>query len=200
MQIEIKKLEEAGYIPALFGIGKNKGLTSGMDINELCNRTHVHLFSRLEGIAAKLAVSGQGHSKFLRQIAVWFEIRAPRYWWAEMDTYKAGTAAQSESTIYTIRKGVTWEDFEDGDIQYTQLETIKDRIKYNEPLESIKRALPESFMQTRVWSANYEVLRNIFQQRRNHPLPHWKRFIEQVTEQVDHPELLKIGAKHDMGA
>lgn len=194
MQIEINKLEEAGYVPALFGIGKNKGLTSGMDLVDLDNGD---LFSRLEGIAAKLASAGQGHSKFLRQIAVWFEIRAPRYWWAEMDTYKIGTAAQSESTVYTIRKGVTENDFEDYDVTCDQLAMLRTRIANGSELEHIKRALPESFMQARVWSANYEVLRNIFKQRRNHPLPHWKRFIELVTAQIDHPELLKIGAKHD---
>jgi hypothetical protein len=33
-------------------------------------------------------------------------------------------------------------------------------------------------------------LRNIILQRRTHRLPHWKEFIRQTLEQLDHPELL----------
>ena len=37
----------------------------------------------------------------------------------------------------------------------------------------IKQLLPESFMQRIVWDANYEVLLNIYRQRKNHRLKEW---------------------------
>ena len=35
----------------------------------------------------RLSKSGPSHAKFLRYITVSFDVTAPRYWWAEMDTY-----------------------------------------------------------------------------------------------------------------
>lgn len=40
------------------------------------------------------------------------------------------------------------------------------------------RWLPESWLQTRTWTANYEVLRNIIHQREGHKLTEWKSFID----------------------
>ena len=36
----------------------------------------------------RLSRSGPSHAKFLRYINVTMDVTAPRYWWAEMDTYK----------------------------------------------------------------------------------------------------------------
>lgn len=38
------------------------------------------------------------------------------------------------------------------------------------------RWLPESWLQTRTWTANYEILRNIYSQRKNHRLTEWHAF------------------------
>lgn len=40
--------------------------------------------------------------------------------------------------------------------------------------------LPESWLQTRTWTANYEVLRNIVHQRAGHKLSEWQSFIDWV--------------------
>lgn len=42
------------------------------------------------------------------------------------------------------------------------------------------RLLPESWLQTRTWTANYEVLRNIVHQRAGHKLLEWQSFIDWV--------------------
>lgn len=42
------------------------------------------------------------------------------------------------------------------------------------------RWLPSSWLQTRTWTANYEVLRNIYHQRKNHKLSEWKTFCNWV--------------------
>ena len=50
-------------------------------------------------------------------------------------------------------------------------------------------------MQRRIVTMNYENLRNIIAQRTGHRLKLWQVFIDQVLEQVEHPELLK-GLNH----
>lgn len=42
------------------------------------------------------------------------------------------------------------------------------------------RWLPESWLQTRTWTANYEVLRNMYHQRKNHKLTEWHSFCSWV--------------------
>jgi hypothetical protein len=60
----------------------------------------------------RLSRSGPSHAKFLRYITVQFDITAPRYWWAEMDTYKVGTVRNSCSTMHKVQaKEFVREDF-----------------------------------------------------------------------------------------
>lgn len=112
---------------------------------------------------------GTEHRKYLRQIQVWAEITAPRYWWSEYDTYRIGTNANSESTMHTILKEpfdtsqFEWPPFTeaDRDIQaafndYIDiLKTVRDRAnkKSGENKEQLQRVLksmlPESFLQKR---------------------------------------------------
>lgn len=41
----------------------------------------------------RLAKAGGEHAKYRRMIVVYADVTAPRYWWAEYDTYKVGTVA-----------------------------------------------------------------------------------------------------------
>lgn len=57
------------------------------------------------------------------------------------------------------------------------------RLKYLETKDKrfwkeLIRWLPESWLQMRTWTANYEVLRNIYHQRKNHKLSEWRAFCE----------------------
>lgn len=59
------------------------------------------------------------------------------------------------------------------------------RLKYLETKDlkywkALIRWLPESWLQTRTWTANYEVLRNIYFQRQGHKLTEWHSFCEWV--------------------
>lgn len=65
-----------------------------------------------------------------------------------------------------------------------QIEDIAERVMH------AKRTLLEGFMQRRIVSTNYKVLRSVILQRRGHRLPHWKMFAKDILEQVEHPELL----------
>lgn len=151
-------------------------------------------------LAQKLIRAGSVHRKFMRQIFVSVDIIAPLYWWKEFDTYKVGTVANSTSTMHKLASTpITKECFEMDDFEDVFLDMPiseyweKDieicemlRQKYNETKEKkywkeLIRRLPESWLQTRTVTMNYENLLCICSegQRRNHKLTEWsKSFID----------------------
>jgi hypothetical protein len=153
-------------------------------------------FRRMARIAETNANRGGGHNKFRRQIMLWLDIELPRYVWSELDTYKVGTTAQSESTMHTLlRRPMTLEDCEPDAITLEMLEFVNERIERArdskvQDIRGAKQVVPESYLQRRLVTCNYEVLAAIINQRRNHRLPQWKSFIDSIYAQVAHPELL----------
>lgn len=167
--------EEAGYQQALYGLSLSYHAKQ----------------DRWEELAAKLAHKQGGHNKFLESIMVWILVRAPRYWWSQADTYRMSTK-QSESTMHTIlRRDLMPEDFEGG-ISPSMLVNLNSSI-YMKDLETLKRNLPESFIQKRMWVMSYKTLQNIYNQRNKHKLVEWRFFCEEVLKQLNHPELIKEG-------
>lgn len=146
-------------------------------------------------LAKSLWKGGTEHRKWMRQVIVWVEITAPRYWWSEFDTYKIGTSANSESTMHTILKEdfnasqFEWPNFNssDRDIETAfndyidVIKTVRDRANEvtgqdKERYQQILKAmLPESFLQKRTICLNYEVLATMYHQRKNHRLPQWSK-------------------------
>lgn len=82
------------------------------DSNTLADRACV-LGPNDLSLATRLCAAGRDHRKFLRQIFVSVDIKAPLYWWKEYDTYKVGTTANSTSTMHKIHaKPIALDDFE----------------------------------------------------------------------------------------
>lgn len=149
-------------------------------------------FDRAIKRAVALAHRSGGHNKFLESIGLWIDIQGSRTWWSEMDTYRVGITKQSESTMHTLAKRPpTPEDFEEGThpriIQtFTELwPEIKGDIN------SLKKALPEGFLQRRIVHLNYKQLQNIYYQRHDHRLLAWREMLSQVLSQIEHPEFIK---------
>lgn len=69
----------------------------------------------------RLAAGGPVHAKYRRMIAVWCDITAPTFWWAEVDTYKVGTVRNSCSFMH---KG-TAKPFEIVDFSFDGIENEK---------------------------------------------------------------------------
>lgn len=182
-------MKEFGYEEALFGIGLSYGKVSGYAKPEEAMQHDE--WSRLCELAPQLALYGSGgHDKFLRQIGVILDITAPLYWWKQMDTYKVSTVAQSESTMHTLMKNPITNDcfelFQVPDFYVNFLEGLRqagDFVKLN-------ACLPQSWLQRRIWTGNYAVLKNIILQRDNHKLPEWKFFLDVIFPALGHPELL----------
>ena len=142
----------------------------------------------------KLIKAGSEHRKFLRQIFVSVDITAPLYWWKEFDTYKVGTVANSTSTMHKLASTpITIDCFEMDDFTplidnfkidlswqtvVSYLEQL--RQKYNETKDKqywkeLIRLLPESWLQKRTVTMNYENLLAMCSkgQRRFHKLTEW---------------------------
>ncbi len=157
-------------------------------------------------LARSLILGGSEHRKFLRQIFVTIDITAPLYWWKEMDTYKVSTVANSCSTMHKLANcPIDYDNFEMDDFEEdiepyegnplnpgTSIKTIWDNLiadcenlrrRYNETKDikywkELVRLLPESWLQKRTWTADYETLRSIYHQRKNHKLTEWHQFCE----------------------
>ena len=169
-------------------------------------------------LAQRMIKAGAPNDKFLRQIFISVDIKAPLYWWKEMDTYKVGTTANSTSTMHKLAStSITRECFEIDDFDgslivfenypYSPEETINDmwdsvidvceslRKRYLETKDirywkELIRILPESWLQTRTWTANYAVLRSIYHWRKNHKLSEWESFCNWVEDLPYANELL----------
>lgn len=182
--MEVNILEDAGYENALRGMSY-----SFKDRAEPVEPWWEGQFEKATKRAEKLSQMGGGHNDFLKQIMVWIDVEAPRFWWSEMDTYHF-VWKNSESTMHTLSKrGVTYEDFEYPLPSYA-LHYLNDLIDQKVPVYILKNTLPDGFLQRRMITTNYMALRNIINQRHDHRLPQWRKFVEAIYSQVDHPELL----------
>lgn len=185
---------------ALFGIGLSYGLTSG--IENVKDLERAECYDRLMQIARGLAHKpGGGHNKFLETITLTLDVKAPRYWWQEFDTYRVGVTKQSESTMHTIMsRELNPEDFERGINIKTWQYLIEQRSAYLDEKDperkerlffTMKNDLPEGFLQRRIVCLNAKALQNMYTQRKAHRLPEWHQFFDDIITQL--PEDSKYG-------
>lgn len=141
-------------------------------------------------LSQQLTKAGGEHCKHLRMIQVWFDLDAPRYMWAEFDTYKH-TEKISCSTMHKMfERELTIDDFEADGTNEVGLRQVLYDLDYirrfgngtTQALIDAKTILPESFLQKRTVNTNYQQLLNIYHQRKNHRLPVWKEFCKRVKE------------------
>ena len=142
----------------------------------------------------RLAQAGPEHAKYRRMIVVYANVTAPLYWWKEYDTYKVGTVANSCSTMHKIHS----KQFELADFSHEHL-TIASSLALQEVIYNLNywraqyeladtdkvrkeiwwqliQLLPSSYNQKRTIMLNYEVLANIYRQRKGHKLDEWRDF------------------------
>lgn len=141
------------------------------EINLIQYRTIITLEQKDLDLMQTLLKRGDEHAKVLRGVIVWCEINAPRFWWQEMDTYRVGTdRLGSESTMHVQCQG----------------------LSENELIEQ-KENLLEGTMQKRVQLFSYQTLRRIYEQRKNHRLPHWHKFCDWIKTLPYSKELIING-------
>ena len=144
----------------------------------------------------RLAVAGNDHRKFLRQVFVSVDITAPLYWWKEFDTYKVGTVANSCSTMHKIHaKAFDRDDFSHDRLDEAGLAALDALIAYLEserqkfcadkadrqPWHNMIQLLPSSYNQMRTVTMNYENLINMYYARKTHKLAEWHTFCDWIA-------------------
>ena len=156
-------------------------------------------------LMTKLAKAGSTHAKYRRMITVYVDITAPLYWWKEFDTYKVGTVANSCSTMHKIHEQeFTMEDFSHehldkvttdtfnyiiAQLNYNRQQYLKTKDK-NQWWQMIQ-LLPSSYNQRRTVMLNYEVLANIYRDRKNHKLDEWRYFCDWI-EELPYSEIITL--------
>lgn len=151
----------------------------------------------------KLAKAGPSHAKYRRFITVTMDVTGPLYWWKEMDTYKVGTVGNSCSTMHKIAdKEFELEDFSHEHLISDEaipcrvysakgmMEATVDNLNIFRKLYlktqdkkywwQMIQLLPSSYNQKRTLLVNYEVLANIYHQRKGHKLDEWHTFCEWI--------------------
>ena len=102
--IKLEKTDVYGWEAAIRGM---RNPLNSWDRSDSCICADANKFMLGENdlaLAKKLIRAGSDHRKFLRQIFVSVDITAPRFWWTEFDTYRAGVEKNSCSTMHTIHK------------------------------------------------------------------------------------------------
>lgn len=171
----------------------------------------IELGSVDKDLLQRLTDSGNEHRKALRMMTVDLDIVAPMYWWKQFDTYKVGTACNSCSTMHKL----TYKPFEVEDFSHEHLtapgtmsilRNIIDvmniyRDNYLEADETeekqmwwwaIIQIMPMSYNQRRTIHLNYEVLYQIYRQRKHHKLGEWHTFCDWIEEISDMPEIKNV--------
>lgn len=106
----------------------------------------------------RMIAMGPEHEKGLRGVLFYLAIEAPRYWWAEMDTYTVGTIGMgSTSTMHKEAKKLHGDD-----------------------LVRAKSILNEGTLQLRIRAFSHPTLRRICAQREKHRLSEWHELINFV--------------------
>ena len=171
------------------------------------------------GLAQRLIKAGNEHRKFMRQIFVSVDITAPLYWWKEFDTYKVGTVANSTSTMHKLAttpitldcfeivdydRNLSLADNPEDDNELNHISAFEEdvimvlenlRQKYLETKDKrywkeLIRFLPESWLQKRTITMNYENIRNMYFQRKNHKLTEWSESFIKWVESLPYAEEL----------
>ena len=122
---------------------------------------------------------------------LWADIVAPRYWWNEFDTYRAGVEKISCSTMHKLMaRHLEESDFEndcaDGYALSKVVELLNDQMdQYRDEENNVRKReywrgviqmLPQSYLQKRTVMMSYAALRKMYNQRKGHKLKEWETF------------------------
>jgi hypothetical protein len=145
-------------------------------------------------LACRLARAGKSHAKFRRQINVSVDIVAGNEFFKEFDTYKVGTTANSTSAMHRLgSRYLTMDDFSfDQPYHPDDVAAVADfnrivqawwdegKPRGSATWRRMQKRLPMGFVYRRTVTLNYEVLRAMYNDRRNHRLSEWHEFCDWV--------------------
>lgn len=139
--------------------------------------------------AVKLGTTrgGEGHDNYLKGIVVEFDITAPLYWWKQAQRYHFFEYVSSQSTMHCLLKfDITAQCVEETNKDILKLvEKIKDEynsipdsekeLKYRKWRELVA-STPCGFCLGATMVTNYQQLKTMYNQRKEHKLVEWHEF------------------------
>lgn len=192
--MEVKILQETGYIQALQGLALSF-YDHKVPFNEWWTDERRDKAAKR---SIKQAWMQGGHNKFLESIICHIYIKAPRCFWSEYDTYRAGVTKQSSSTMHTLDKRLAEkEDFTDN-VEPFMLDGFNQVIvnywdiehRMFKDISYLKDNLPEGWLQERVVMLSYKTLQNILMQRKGHRLKYWDWHRDALLQQLLSPSMV----------
>lgn len=130
---------------------------------------------------------GEGHDQFLTGIRVNFDLTFTVKAWTEAERYRFLEFVSSQSTMHRIAKfdlSKQYNEYVDPRMIEIMNE-LKDRYNETQDKEDYLRLLysnPCGFELTARLTTNYRALKTIYSQRKNHRLPEWREFCEQIKK------------------
>lgn len=143
--------------------------------------------------AKKLAKApiGAGHDNFLNGVVVQFDLMAPVKVWTEAQRYHFLDFVSSQSTMHRLVSMNFDEVFDEyvDDFMIARMKILQKQ--YNEMAELDLPTKKEAYLKllmscpvglnlTARMTTNYRQLKTIYQQRKNHRLPHWHVFCDWI--------------------
>ena len=156
--------------------------------------------------------TGTGHDNFLKGIIVQFDLTLSEKAWPEAQRYHWLDFVSSCSTMHKLQAmkpkdccnryvdprviGILQEKID----RYNWLVATNKKPEYNINPDEIKEArlemlynIPSGFELTAAMTTNYQQLKTIYQQRRNHALPDWQTFCDWIETLPRFLELTQRG-------
>lgn len=135
------------------------------------------------------AQKGSGHDNFLKGIIVQFDLTMTPKMSVELERYHFIDFISSQSTMHRITKF----DLDKAYIEYVDkriIDIMKDKVtQYNNETDKEKKeklyleilySNPCGFKLTAGMTTNYQQLKTIYYQRKNHKLPEWRTFCKWI--------------------
>jgi len=131
---------------------------------------------------------GSGHDNYLNGCVAQFDLTFTVKAWTEAERYHFFDFVSSQSTMHRLQKMDVSEsciEYVDGRVTDVVEELVR---KYNEnpTLENRLKMLyscPTGLKLTARMTTNYRQLKTIYHQRKNHTLPEWRRFCQQLVDE-----------------
>lgn len=141
---------------------------------------------------------GSGHDNYLNGCVAQFDLTFTVKAWTEAERYHFFDFVSSQSTMHRLQKmeiAKSCIKYVDGRVIDVVEELVR---KYNEnpTLENRLKMLyscPTGLKLTARMTTNYRQLKTIYHQRKNHTLPEWRRFCQQLVDEFPMFEELCLG-------
>lgn len=167
------------YTPAKFKEEVNElKLQEQFNMKELFANKH---FTRMVLLAN--TPMGSGHSNALKGIIVQMDVKAPQYFWQQLQRYNFIDFVSSQSKMHCINK-MNLNNVCMPSTNHNAINNAKDAINYYDSgeinIDECLANIPMGLEYTARMTTNYLQLRTIYQQRKHHRSKQWHDFCDWI--------------------